>query len=599
MKTHNRWLQSAVAPPRRSLRCIRLSDAMSTSSDTLRRLRWGLILSAGLAAGFLTITFIFLAVYAFVVFCRRLLKIEVEPGGELLDAVAGIIGGVGAWAFFLLAAAFAASLVARRAGEALSGHGVATGVAAALAQQGLVYLMAPPVQAGDFATFLALGAVGGRLGAAEARRALADQEDVVRASRDIAASADAGEIAAAIGKNLGGPGMHRLTLWRCPQEGGTPGTLASLASWPRMAAEGRGPNAVLGPDGDPGEQAAAEIEATGWAVVSSANSPRQEGGLFGRGVGRTLLVALDAPGGRRVGLLSVSFREETRLSGNAVRRYRAAGAQAALALEYLRLAEENRRVGREAGTLRERQRLAHEIHDTLAQGFTSVVTNLTAAEIVRASGEEGLSADEQEKRHLGLAREVARESLAETRRLIWGLRPETLERRSLGEVLQKLTEDWSEETGVTAEASVTGEQERLLPEAEVALLRIAQEALANVRKHAGASRVRLTLSYMDDKAVLDVADDGRGFDASGARDAVGVEDRGGFGLTAMRERAEQLGGKLLVESSPGEGTTLAVEISLHRDDDVDASLAGGGARGVAGGATHGTAGGIAARWAAR
>lgn len=398
-----------------------------------------MILTAALAAGFLTIAFIFLAVYAFVVFGRRLLRIEVEPGAELLDAVAGIVGGVGAWAFFLLAAAFAASLVARRAGEAVLEHGLATGVAAALAQQGFVYLMAPPVEAGDFTTFLALGGAGGWLGAAEARRALADQEGVVRASRDIAASADAGEIAAAIGKHLGGPGLHGLTLWRRPQEGGAPGALAPLASWPRTVTEGRGPTAVLGPDGDLGEQSAAEIEGTGWTVVRSAGAP--EGGLFGRGVSQTLLVALDAPGGRRVGLLAVSFRDGDRVSGNVVRRYRTVGAQAALALEYLRLAEENRRIGQEAGTLRERQRLAHEIHDTLAQGFTSVVTNLTAAEMVRASGEADLSADEQEKHHLGLAREVARESLAETRRLIWGLRPDTLERRSLDEVLQKLTED--------------------------------------------------------------------------------------------------------------------------------------------------------------
>lgn len=143
---------------------------------------------------------------------------------------------------------------------------------------------------------------------------------------------------------------------------------------------------------------------------------------------------------------------------------------------------------------------------------------------------------------------------------------------------------------MAAESSITGEHTRLLPEAEVALLRIAQEALANVRQHAGASRVRLTLSYMDDIAVLDVADDGGGFDASGAKGAVGAEDRGGFGLTAMRERVEQLGGELLVESSLGEGTTLAVEIPVHQgDDDSGASPASGGARGVAGKAARGAA----------
>ena len=99
----------------------------------------------------------------------------------------------------------------------------------------------------------------------------------------------------------------------------------------------------------------------------------------------------------------------------------------------------------------------------------------------------------------------------------------------------------------------------------MALLRSAQEALSNIRKHAEARRVRITLSYMDDIAVLDVADDGKGFGPFHLEREVGADDRGGFGLTAMRERIEHLGGVLLVESAPGRGTTLAMELPIEDD----------------------------------
>ena len=209
---------------------------------------------------------------------------------------------------------------------------------------------------------------------------------------------------------------------------------------------------------------------------------------------------------------------------------------------------------RQARVLQERQRMAREIHDTLAQGFTSIVMHLEAAdesvpkEIVRL------------QRHLNQARQTARDSLAEARRLVWALVPESLERATLPEALTRVGENWGRESGVDAQVLVTGAQRQLHPAVQVTLLRATQEALGNVRKHAKAKHVAVTLSYMDGSVTLDVQDDGVGFEPAKAKRARSTEHGGGFGLEAMRQRALELGGSLLVEAAPGHGTTLVVEI---------------------------------------
>lgn len=208
---------------------------------------------------------------------------------------------------------------------------------------------------------------------------------------------------------------------------------------------------------------------------------------------------------------------------------------------------------RQAGTLEERQRLAREIHDTLAQGFTSIVMHLEAAEEGLLPGQPAVH------QHIDQARHTARDSLAEARSLVWALRPEALERASLAEALARLAERWSEESGIAASSLTTGTSRPLHPEVEVTLLRAAQEALANVRKHAHASLVNVTLSYMADLVILDVEDDGVGFSPVPAN-GVPATEAGGFGLSAMQQRAEQLGGTVQVESAPDQGTTLVIEI---------------------------------------
>jgi len=258
----------------------------------------------------------------------------------------------------------------------------------------------------------------------------------------------------------------------------------------------------------------------------------------------------------------VTTRERRRFSKRIVRAYLTIATQAALALENMRLVEEARWAGQQTGILIERQRLAREIHDTLAQGFTSIIMTLTAAQMAQNSA----IAPAAPVRYLEEALGTARESLTEARRLVWALRPELLDRHSLSEALGRLAEDWSENTGVDARAITTGTPRPLLPETDVALLRAAQEALTNVRKHALAERVNITLSYLDDRVVLDVLDDGEGFDTTQIEGLKGAHDAGGFGLAAMRERVEQLGGTFLLESAPGEGTTIVIELPILEEE---------------------------------
>jgi signal transduction histidine kinase len=229
--------------------------------------------------------------------------------------------------------------------------------------------------------------------------------------------------------------------------------------------------------------------------------------------------------------------------------------ETSLTLANLRLASHAASQGRTAGVLAERQRLAHEIHDTLAQGFTSIVTQLEAAE-------QALEADTAATaEHIARAKDTARDSLREARRTVEALRPEPLERAPLPDVLRDLIARWSEAQMDAPGISVVvdGTPARMSPAVDDALLRVAQEALTNVGRHAAASQVDLTLSYLDDLVLLDVQDDGVGFDVSAAN-GDGDVTHGGYGLTSMRERVALVGGALVVESAPTEGTTVAARV---------------------------------------
>ncbi len=203
---------------------------------------------------------------------------------------------------------------------------------------------------------------------------------------------------------------------------------------------------------------------------------------------------------------------------------------------------------REAGVAEERRRMAREIHDTLAQGLTGIVTQLQAAEQA-ANRPPGDPAGW--RRHVAAATQLARDSLSEARRSVDALRPEPLERCRLSEALADVAQRWAALNGIPVQALTTGTARPIRPEIEFALLRAAQEALANVARHAHATRVGLTVSYMENEVALDVRDDGVGFDPAT------LPDNGGFGLIAMRQRIADLSGTLEVESEPGGGTAIS------------------------------------------
>ncbi|NRQ33731.1 hypothetical protein HII36_18010 [Nonomuraea sp. NN258] len=276
--------------------------------------------------------------------------------------------------------------------------------------------------------------------------------------------------------------------------------------------------------------------------------------------------------------------------------------------------------------------MAREIHDTIAQGLTAILTQLEAldtdtdtvhagdarADDVSGGRDDGGGGDMRgadvrggegrggggkagdvraRAARLATVRALARESLTEARRSVQALRPAPLAEARLAPALSDVAEKWSQAAGVPVTVSITGEARPLHAEVELTLLRVAQEALANVAKHAAAGRVGVTLSYMEDVVVLDVRDDGRGFTPDGettspsndgvregawnstregtrssVREVAGnsIEQstetsirqvgEGGFGLVSMRQRVTRLAGSFAIETAPGQGTGISATV---------------------------------------
>jgi signal transduction histidine kinase len=214
--------------------------------------------------------------------------------------------------------------------------------------------------------------------------------------------------------------------------------------------------------------------------------------------------------------------------------------------ENARLQEQLLAQSRQTGVRDERERLAREIHDTIAQSLAGVVAQLQAAEG---------SADAQDvRRRVSRATEMARTALVEARRSVQDLTPAELADAGLADALSRLVTSWRDDHGVEASFVVVGDATALHSEVEATLLRIAQEALANVAKHASASRVGVTLTFDEADVILDVRDDGSGFDPTAPRRS------SSFGLGVMRERAQRLAGTFTLESAPGAGTAVSASI---------------------------------------
>lgn len=213
----------------------------------------------------------------------------------------------------------------------------------------------------------------------------------------------------------------------------------------------------------------------------------------------------------------------------------------------------------EAGVAAERERLAREIHDTIAQGLSSVVLLLRAAESALPE-EEGTA-----RSRIAEARHTASENLEEARGFVRELRPPALHEAGLAEALSRLCERTERESGLRCDLRLDGTPVPLPAEYEVALLRAAQASLSNVVRHARADTAMVTLGYLATGVTMDVYDDGVGFDpATLGKSRV---DGTGFGMPALRERITLLGGELDVESSEGEGTVVAVRLPLGEEVD--------------------------------
>ena len=223
-----------------------------------------------------------------------------------------------------------------------------------------------------------------------------------------------------------------------------------------------------------------------------------------------------------------------------------------LLMELIRTRQQLVDTEREQGALAERARLAREIHDTVAQGLASIQMLLRAAEREAPQAAAG---------YLALARETAADNLADTRQIIGELTPSRLD-RGLAAALRRLAQDQERRSSVPVD--VTAEELDLSMDLQTALLRIAQGALSNAVRHAQASHIAIGLTSARAGSVsLVVRDDGHGFDVSSA--AAISHESGSFGLQAMQERVEQLGGSLELVSSPGHGTTITARFDTVPD----------------------------------
>ncbi len=202
---------------------------------------------------------------------------------------------------------------------------------------------------------------------------------------------------------------------------------------------------------------------------------------------------------------------------------------------------------RESGALAERERLARDIHDTLAQGFTSIVMLAQAGEAAAGRGD-----DATVTRRFAEIQATARDNLAEARALVAAMSPPALGDSGLADALRRLAERHAAETGTAVDFSLEGDVRALESRSEVAALRATQEALSNARRHAGATRIDVRLGYDEDGATVTVVDDGSGFDVDAARS--------GYGLDGITARVEEVGGLAQIDSAPGGGTRVKVRV---------------------------------------
>jgi signal transduction histidine kinase len=269
--------------------------------------------------------------------------------------------------------------------------------------------------------------------------------------------------------------------------------------------------------------------------------------LTGKGIRKFLTVPVLVRGEVR-GFIGIQHPARDPYRAEEIELAQALAHQVMLAIQLTQLAEQ----GRHAAILEERTRMARDIHDTLAQGFTGVIVQMEAAEEAFVD-----EAPDDAIQHVRRARELARESLGEARRSVHALRSQALEKAGFWDALRGIIRNTTLGTPLQTRFRLEGDVRVLAPHVEENLLHIGQEALTNALKHAQATRFDTRLAFEPNAVRLELCDNGNGLVANGAN--------GGFGLIGMRERAEQIGGTLRVTSARGEGTTI-VAVAPYQEE---------------------------------
>jgi signal transduction histidine kinase len=275
----------------------------------------------------------------------------------------------------------------------------------------------------------------------------------------------------------------------------------------------------------------------------AGESPREKAlreYFLSRGTKKCLMVPT-LVGGDVKGFISIRHGDREPYRPEEIELAQALAHQVMLAIQLTEFAEQSR----QAAVLEERNRMARDIHDTLAQGFTGVIVQLEAAEdaILHGDPEEG-------RRHLHRAAGLARQSLNEARRSVRALRPQALREKTFWQALQTNIKNRTSGIPLSTEFRIRGEPRELPFKMQENLLHIGQEALTNTLKHAHATRFEASLSFDQGEIRLELSDNGQGFQPN--------ERYAGFGLAGMRERVEQMGGILRIKSEQGEGTSVVV-----------------------------------------
>ena len=252
--------------------------------------------------------------------------------------------------------------------------------------------------------------------------------------------------------------------------------------------------------------------------------------------------------GRVAGLIVIRFSQKRNLLRKEIELTRALAHQAMLALQLTRLSAQNR----ESDLIAERNRVARDIHDTLAQGFTGVIAQLEAARGAIAQKKAVRVSD-----HIERAGELAREGLREARRSVQALRPLVLEEKPLATALRDLIERMTTGMAMKAEVTLQGQPRELPPEWETNLLRIGQEVLTNAIRHAEASKFDALLDFGADEVRFKFYDNGRGFDSG--------KENGGYGIHGMMERVQGMGGEFLIQTGEGKGTAISIVLPSKSD----------------------------------